>query len=138
MEAVKKITDVTALYSVMREMPQAELDTVNYFAHGLYARVLPRPAGTVIVGKVHKQEHFYIVAKGSVRVACDGEMRDYHAGELIVSKPGTRRAVFALEDSICMTVHHTFEKDLDKIEKELIEPDGLALFNSDNKLKSLT
>jgi hypothetical protein len=121
----------------MMTMPQAELDTFHFFADGMYARVLPRPAGTLIVGKVHKREHFYIVTKGSVQVVTDEGTRVYSAGDVVVSRPGTKRAVLALEDSICMTVHRTNKHNLDKIEKELIVPDKTALFDATNKVRRL-
>ena len=119
------------LEDIMRTMPQMELQTDHYFADGMYARVLFRPAGTLIVGKVHKKEHFYIIAKGCVQVGKEV----YKAGTVIVSSPGTKRAVLALEDSICMTIHRTKKRNLDKIERKLIEPDAKALFNAENKLK---
>jgi hypothetical protein len=122
---------VEALQKHMLEMPQIELQTDHYFADGMYARVVARPAGTLIVGKVHKKEHFYIVAKGKVQIG----KNVYEAGTIILSKPGTKRAVFALEDSVCMTVHRTNKKNLVKMEKELIEDDPTALFDSTNKLK---
>lgn len=121
------------LEDAMRLMPQVELETDHYFADGMYARVLKRPAGTLIIGKEHKKEHFYIVTKGKVQVGKD----IYEAGDVIVSKPGTKRAVLALEDSICMTIHRTKYKNLDKIEKQLIQPDTKALFDAENKLKEL-
>lgn len=126
---------VMQLEGVMRGMQQLELPTEHYFADGMYARVLPRPAGTVIVGKVHKREHFYICTKGSVQVYMDDEVKTLNAGDILVSKPGTKRAVFALEDSVCMTVHRTRKRNLERIEKELIEDDPLALFDFSNKLK---
>lgn len=126
---------VLRLEEEMRQLPQVALATFNHFADGMYARVLPRPAGTLIVGKVHKREHFYIVAKGRVKVMSDGETKTYRAGDIIVSKPGTKRAVYALEDSVCMTVHRTDKTDLAEIEAEIVEPDELALFDSSNKLK---
>lgn len=126
---------VYALQAHLAQMPQLELPTEHYFADGMYARVLPRPAGTLIVGKVHKREHFYIVAKGRVAVYMDDEAREYGAGSLIVSQPGTKRAVLALEDSVCMTVHRTNKRNLDKIERELIEPDKTALFDARNMFK---
>lgn len=124
---------VEALQSEMLKMPQLELDTDHYFADGMYARVVHRPAGALIVGKVHKREHFYIVAKGRVQVGREV----YDAGTVLVSQPGTKRAVLALEDSICLTVHRTAKKNLDKIERELVETDDSALFDSRNKLKEL-
>ena len=129
---------VMELQAVMRNMPQAELSTWHYFADGMYARVLERPAGTVIVGKIHKREHFYIVTKGKVRVVTDNGSNDYEAGAVVVSSPGTKRAVLALEDSICMTVHRTEKTVLDDIEEELIVPEEGALFDARNKLKELT
>jgi hypothetical protein len=119
------------LEDIMRTMPQIELQTDHYFADGMYARVLFRPAGTLIVGKVHKKEHFYIIAKGCVQVGKEV----YKAGTVIVSSPGTKRAVLALEDSICMTIHRTKKRKLEHIERQLIEPDKLALFDASNKLK---
>jgi mannose-6-phosphate isomerase-like protein (cupin superfamily) len=128
---------IDALQAAMAQMPQAEFDTEHYFADGMYARVLPRQAGTLIVGKVHKREHFYIVSKGRVAVYMDNEARIYEAGAVIVSQPGTKRAVLALEDSVCMTVHRTNKRNLEKIERELIEPDKNALYDAHNKVKEL-
>lgn len=125
------------LEDIMRTMPQVELKTDHYFADGMYARVLHRPAGTVIVGKVHKREHFYICTKGMVHVYMENEVKTISAGDVIVSKPGTKRVVVAVEDSICMTVHMTKKRNLDKIEKQLIEPDTKALFDASNELKEL-
>ena len=126
---------IVKLQDMMRELPQAELQTDHYFADGMYARVLSRKAGTLIVGKVHKKEHFYIIAKGKVRVASGEDVQTYEAGSILVSKPGTKRAVLALEDSICVTIHRTKKRNLDKIEHELVEPDDKALFNASNMLK---
>ena len=126
---------VLRLEDEVRKMDQVELPTVHYFADGMYARELFRPAGTILVGKVHKREHFYIVTKGCVRVFMGDGARTYAAPSVIVSKPGTKRAVYALEDSVCMTVHRTDKTDLDEIEKELIEDDPKALFDARNKLK---
>ena len=126
---------VRRLENAVRLMPQVELPTEHYFADGMYARVLPRPKGTVLVGKVHKREHFYICTKGKVQVFMNNEVKTLEAGAVVVSKPGTKRAVFALEDSICMTVHRTKKRNIANIEKQLIEPDPKSLFDAWNKLK---
>lgn len=129
-------TQIQRLQDEMRQMPQVELPTTHLFADGMYARVLPRAAGVLIVGKVHRREHFYIVAAGRVAVTDgDGPTAEFAAGTVLVSKPGTKRAVLALEDSVCLTVHRTDSRDLDEIERELIEPDDAALFDARNKLR---
>jgi SET domain-containing protein len=137
MNIVPKDDRVLRLQEIVGRMPQAELETFHYFADGMYARVLPRKEGTLIVGKVHKREHFYIVAKGSVKVFGNGEdeAKVYTSGTVIVSRPGTKRAVYALEDSICMTVHRTEKTDIDEIERELIEEDTTATFDAHNRIK---
>lgn len=125
---------VDALQALMVQMPQAELETFHYWADGMYARVVPRLKDTLIVGKVHLREHFYIVAQGRVRVTGGDEVVDLAAPSIVVSKPGTKRAVLALEDSVCLTVHRTDKTDLAEIEAELVESDGEALFGPENRL----
>ena len=127
---------VLDLARVMAEMPQAEVETDHYFADGMYCRVVTRKADTLIVGKTHKREHFYMVVSGAVAVIQDGaERKVYRAPSILVSQPGTKRAVYALEDSVCLTVHRTDKTDLDEIEAELIEPDELARFGADNRMR---
>ena len=129
---------VRALQNVMSNFEQYVPETKHYFADGMYCREVFRHAGVLIVGKVHLREHFYMVIQGSVAVIQDGaERKVYSAPSIIVSKPGTKRAVLALEDSTCITVHRTDKTDLDEIEAELIEPDPQAMFGSGNQLKSL-
>jgi len=130
--------DIFNLQSAMSEMPQADLPTSHFFADGMYCRFLPRPAGTLIVGKVHKNEHFYIICCGTIKVTTDSGVKEITGPQVIVSKPGTKRAVLALTDATCLTVHRTNSTDLDEIEAELIEPDDLALFDSSNKVKELS
>jgi len=59
-----------------------------------------------------------------------------YPGDVICSKPGTKRVTLAVTDAIGITFHKTNKTNLDKIEKELIEPDELALFDSSNNLKA--
>lgn len=125
---------IDRLQAEAAKLPQLELSTTHKWADGMYARILPRPAGALIVGKVHKKEHFYIVAKGEVEVRSEDGVRRLVAGDVLVSKPGTKRAVLAILDSVCLTVHRTDLTDLDEIENELVEPDDTALFDAGNKL----
>ena len=56
-------------------------------------------------------------------------------GVVLCSKAVTQRVSLAVTDAIGITVHKTNKTDLDKIEKELIEPDELALYDSSNNIK---
>ena len=126
---------VRRLQASMMQFPQAELETKHFFAGGMYCRWLWRPKDCLIVGKVHLKEHFYFVVSGKVLVTTDAGVRMIEGPELVVSSPGTKRAVLALEDSLCVTFHklETETEDLDLIESELIEPDDTALFDSNNR-----
>lgn len=144
MSAIAEFVNATTRESIERlqgelaKLPQAELATRHYFADGMYCRELFRPAGCTIVGKVHKREHFYIVLTGEVTVTGMGTGPErIVAPRIIVSRPGVKRAVYAHTDSICMTVHRTDSRDLEEIEKELIEEDETALFDAHNKLKQI-
>ena len=125
------------LQAEMSKMPQATLDTHHYFANGMYAREVHRPAGTLIVGKVHKHEHLFIITKGQIVVWTEGGMVRMTAHYVHVSKPGTKRVTLAEVDSSAMTVHRTDKTDLDEIEAEIIEAEEVAMFDSNNALKSL-
>lgn len=129
---------IDKLHKVMRSMPQVQtMKTDHYFVAGMYCRRLWREAGTVIVGKVHKAPHFFLCAAGEIIAWSETGMRRLQAGDVIESQPGTKRTTLAVVDSIGITIHKTELTDLNAIETELIEPDGDALFDSNNQLKSL-
>lgn len=136
-KAIRVRKAIDRLQAVMVSMPQIDLSkhTQHHFADGMYCRELFRPADTTIVGKVHRKEHLYIVLSGEVTVISDGYRERLKAPRIIVSKPGTKRAVYAHVDSICATVHRTDSRNLDEIEAELIEPDDSAIFDAQNEPK---
>jgi quercetin dioxygenase-like cupin family protein len=135
---------IEKLQAEMSAMPQSELQlaadamqTEHYFHAGMYARKLSRPAGCLIVGKVHKQDHYFLCAKGEIISWSEKGMVHLYAGDIIESRPGTKRVTLAVTDAIGITFHKTDKTDLDEIEKDLVEPDELSLFDSSNKLKVL-
>lgn len=135
-KTVPTLEEIERLQHEMMQMPQAELQTEHYFSGGMYCRKLTRPAGTLIVGKVHKKDHFFLCAKGQIIAWSEKGMVTLNEGDVIASKAGTKRVTLAVTDAIGITFHKTSKINLDKIEKELIEPDELALFDSSNKLKA--
>jgi len=126
---------IERLQAEMSLMPQAELTTEHSFSPGMYMRKVFRPAGTLIVGKVHKEPHFFLCAKGEIIAWTENGMKRLQAGDVVESKPGTKRVTLAVTDAIGITIHRTDKTDLDEIEAELIEPDPLALFDAHNRLK---
>lgn len=117
--------------------PQPEFDTRHYFADGMYCRELPRPKGALIVGKVHKKEHFYIVASGDVTVYCDGDTTRIVGPKVMVYPVGSQRAVYAHTDATCITVHRCEKKDIEAVEAELVEEDSDSMYLPGNIVKPM-
>jgi quercetin dioxygenase-like cupin family protein len=127
---------VAALQASMAKLTQYEPPTKHLFHGGIYCRQVWRPAGCTIVGRVHKKEHFYMVVSGTVCVTTDDGVDTITGPALLCSKPGTKRAVHALTDALCMTFHATEATDVEKAGEELVEPDETSMFTLDNKLKN--
>ena len=99
---------------------KADCPVKHIFAPGVYAREIFIPAGSLVVGKIHKHAHLNFITKGRVKVATETGAREYEAPYTFVSEVGTKRAVYAIEDTIWTTIHVTDETDLEKIEDYVI------------------
>lgn len=100
--------------------------TTHKFTDGMYIREIFMPARSLITSKVHKTEHPYIVSYGKVAVSIDGdEWDEITAPYTDITKPGTRRILYILEDCIWTTFHRVDDmkseyNDLNDDEKENI------------------
>ena len=63
---------VKILQEELSKLPQYQPETKHYFHGGMYCREVFRHAGVLVVGKVHKKEHFYLIVSGTVQIT-DGE-----------------------------------------------------------------
>ena len=127
---------VDVLQQEMSKLPQYEPETRHFFHGGMYCREVFRPAGVLIVGAVHKKEHFYLVVSGTVAITDgEGNVQEVTAPQLFLSKPGTKRAVYALTDALCVTFHATDAVSVEQAEKELVEVDPKSMFGVGNRAK---
>jgi hypothetical protein len=130
---------VETLQQELARMPQYEPVTRHYFHGGMYCREVFRHEGVLVVGAVHKQEHFYLIAAGTVLITDgDGPAQQFTGPHLFLSKPGTKRAVYALTDAVCMTFHATEATTVEQAEAELVEADPMTMFGPGNTLKALS
>lgn len=99
----------------------------HFFANGIYGRVLPIPAGTVMVGKTHRHEHLVMLIKGEVSINTERGMERITAPHVWVSPVGAKRALLTHTDCEFMTVHLNPDntKDMDALEAEIIVPESL-------------
>jgi len=114
---------IAALVEGLGQEPQVECPLKHYFLPGVYVREIFMPAGAVVIGKIHKTEHFNTIQKGVVSLfGADGSREILHGPVTFVSKPGVQKVLYIHEDTVWSTIHLTQERELDKLEAELIEP----------------
>lgn len=125
------------LENTMLQMPQRECPLEHLFAHGIYARQMFIPKGTLLTGKIHKFSHINVVLKGDISVATEHGVQRIKAPAIFVAEPGTKRAGFAHEDTIFINFHGTFETDVSKLEEELVTNDYQAYLEHEAKVLAL-
>ena len=122
---------IMRLERVLRGLEDAtdakDFETRHHFAPGAYAREILLPAGSLVVGKIHRHAHVNVVSFGRALVATPDGVTEIHAPYTFISQPGTKRVVLALTDVVWTTVHVTDETDLEKIEAAVIAPSFDAL-----------
>jgi len=123
------------LQEAVSKLPQYEPETTHTFHAGMYCRQVWRPAGVLVVGKVHKKEHFYLVVFGTILITTDDGVQRITGPHLFSSKPGTKRAVFAETDALCMTFHVLAAMSVEEAEQELVEEDSRDMYLPGNKVK---
>ena len=127
---------VESLQQELAKLPQYEPKTKHYFHGGMYCREVFRHAGVLVVGAVHKKEHFYLIVSGTVAITDgEGNVQEFTGPHLFSSKPGTKRAVYALTDAVCMTFHATEATTVEEAEATLVEADASTMYSLGNKVK---
>ena len=126
--------------------------TTHKFTDGMYIREIFMPAGSLITSKVHKTEHPYIVSYGKVAVSIDAdEWYEITAPYTGITKQGTRRVLYILEDCIWTTFHRIEgmkseyndlsnekkESIVKEIEEKILEPHLNYLTGTDIKTEYL-
>ena len=126
---------VQALQDALMDFESYEPETEHVFHAGMYCRKVFRHAGVLVVGKVHKKEHFYLIVSGTVAITTDDGVQVVTGPHLLCSKPGTKRAVYAETDALCMTFHRTDSTTVEDAEVELVEEEPNSMYSLGNQLK---
>lgn len=121
---------ILAFQNACAPLDQVDCPLKHSFAPGMYSREICLPAGTFIVGKIHKHAHLNIVTKGRVTVVTEFGKREIHVTDgpiTFTSDAGTKRALYVHEDTIWITIHAVQSADLAEIERDIIAPDYAEL-----------
>jgi hypothetical protein len=120
---------VMRLEDALRQLPQLEEQVTHHFSPGVYVRELFIPKGAILTGKIHRHAHLNIVPRGDISVLTEHGIKRVTGPCTLMSSPGIKRAGYAHEDTIWMTVHANpdDERDLAKLEARFIAPSFDAL-----------
>ncbi|WP_075081416.1 hypothetical protein [Terrimicrobium sacchariphilum] len=109
---------IEAEISLHPESAKAEelMPLKHRFVPGMYIREIFIPAGTLLTSRVHQTEHPFTISMGDISVVTPGggvtRLKAPYTG---ITKPGTRRMLYAHENTIWTTYHVTKETDPMKI-----------------------
>lgn len=86
------------------DMAPAKMILRHLYPKGLYVREIFMPAGTLLVTRIHLEQHPFFISKGIVSV-WDKTWATLFAAHTDITQPGTRRILYVHEDCIWSTVH---------------------------------
>lgn len=107
----------------LKKLPQADFSLINRFADGLYARQVTIKKGCLLTSKIHLKEHFAFILTGEIDVWTDQDFQRIKAPCILTTKPGTKRVLYAREETVWITVHATEAKTVEDAEAELVSND---------------
>ena len=93
----------------------------HYFSDGLYVREMFCEKDYFGFTVIHNTANPLFLMKGKVAFASEDGVEELTAPTFILTKPGTKRVCYWLEDSVIVTVHPNPDglTDLDEIEKKM-------------------
>lgn len=116
--------EILRLEAAMFAMPEhhIEFPVKHHFGPQTYMREMFIPKGATVTGKIHRHEHLNILSQGHLSVMTENGVKELRASTVIKSMPGIKRAAYAHEDSVWITVHHNpdNETDPDNLEARIV------------------
>lgn len=113
---------IARLEAAMLAMPQTEQPLKHHFVDGLYGREIFNPKDCLIVTKIHKSPNFSTLLKGKLAILSEEGQQIIEAPAFFATKPGTKRVIYSLEDSVFITIHPNPKNDvnLERLEAGII------------------
>tara|TARA_R110000824_G_C14681240_1_gene620285 strand:- start:15 stop:467 length:453 start_codon:yes stop_codon:yes gene_type:complete len=92
------------------------------FVDGVYIRKMTMPKGEIVVGAIHNHLHAWFLMKGRVLISNNGEEIEHIAPCYTISEPGSKRLIYAVEDSVFVNVHKnpSNTKDIEQLQEEIV------------------
>ena len=92
------------------------------FADSIYVRQMDMKAGSAVIGAIHNHLHVWFLLTGRLAVVTEDSTEEFIAPCYVVASPGSKRVIYAIEDSIFVNVHKNPKniKNIEKLEKEIV------------------
>lgn len=131
-DQLSRASQIDELEFNMSKCPPAVMPLVHLFTPGLYVRQIEIPAGTLLTSMEHSTEHPFVILSGVIDVISDFEQIQYVGPCIGVTKPGTKRVLFAQTDTVWLTFHANPEnfQDPEEIGKRILAPVSNPLFEN--------
>ena len=92
------------------------------FADGIYIRQMDMKADSMVVGAIHNHLHAWFLLTGHLAVVTEGSTEEFIAPCYVLATPGSKRVIYAIEESIFVNIHKNPNniKDIKKLEDEIV------------------
>lgn len=114
-DALAEPTEIDRFEAELAKLQPVECPLVHSFTPGVYVRQIFMAAGSGITSREHKTRHHFIILKGEIAVVSGAERIIYKAPHIGITEPGTRRALYAIEDTVWLTIHANPEDCTDPV-----------------------
>jgi hypothetical protein len=94
----------------------------HWIANGVYVREIFMPAGTVVVGWIHKHEHVAIMQQGDISIYDETGLQRMKGPCTFISRTGVKRALYIHTDTLFTTIHsisHLPAADIERLKQEI-------------------
>jgi len=92
------------------------------FADGVYIRQMDMKAESMVVGAIHNHLHVWFLLTGKLAIATEKTIEEFISPCYVLAEPGSKRVIYAIEDSTFVNVHKNPKniKDIKKLEDEIV------------------
>jgi hypothetical protein len=92
------------------------------FADGVYIREMFMKKDSAVIGAIHKHLHVWFLLTGRLVIAKEESKEEYLAPCYVLAEPGSKRVIYAVEDSVFVNVHKnpTNTQDILELEKNIV------------------
>jgi hypothetical protein len=92
------------------------------FADGVYIRQMDMQVDSMVVGAIHNHLHVWFLLTGHLMVITEDTTEEFIAPCYVLATPGSKRVIYAMEDSIFVNIHKNPNniKDIKKLEDDLV------------------